>query len=116
MCKLFKKNSKYVLAGLILLSCCNASFAGNSEMNQTLVQMVNQLNALLPLITEAQKQQDKNTPTQFHFQTWTDSKGIQHAGLRQDILAIRQGLLDQINQAPLAPRTVQPIHNDFVGP
>lgn len=102
------------LCSLGLMSVPAASFADNTQMNQTLVQIVAQLNAVLPLIDTAQRQQDKNTAVQFHFDSWTDANGVLHQGLRQDIMAIRQGIIDQINQAPLEPRTVQPLNRDFM--
>jgi len=102
------------LCSLGLMSIPAASFADNAQMNQTLVQILAQLNAVLPLIDTAQRQQDKNTAVQFHFDAWTDPNGVVHQGLRQDITAIRKGIIDQINQAPLEPRTVQPLNQDFV--
>ncbi len=89
------------------------SYADESQMNETLVQMVNQLNAMLPLIDKAEKEQSPKSATQFHFESFKDVDGLTHPGLRQDVLAIRQGVMAQINQAPVEPRTVTPIEGDY---
>lgn len=93
-----------------------ASLADNAQMNESLVQIIAQLNATLPLIDTAERQQDPNTAVQFHFDAWVDAKGVKHAGLRQDILAIRQGIIEQINQPAMEPRTIKPLNHDFIGP
>lgn len=94
----------------------STAYADNAQMNATLVQLINQINAMMPLIDAAEKQQDKTAPMQFHYDTFIDANGIQHNGLRQDLLTIRQSLINEINQPPLAPRTIIPLQLDYVEP
>ena len=89
--------------------------ADDSQMNQTLVQIINQLNAILPLINQAEREQDKTNSEQFHFDAYITADGIRHTGLRQDIIAIRDGLIAQINRPAIEPKYVKPLNNDFVG-
>lgn len=91
------------------------AYANNEQMNATVVQLINQINAMMPLIDTAEKQQDKTTAVQFHFDTFTDVNGKEHNGLRQDLLAIRASLIAQINEPPIEPRLVLPLQQDYVG-
>lgn len=89
--------------------------ASTELMDQTMVRMINQLDALFPLIDQASRQQDTTARVQFHFDRWVDANGKKHDGLRQSILEIRKALVSEINHTSLTPRKIEPINDDFVG-
>ncbi|MFN7098252.1 MAG: RAQPRD family integrative conjugative element protein [Gammaproteobacteria bacterium] len=91
-------------------------FADNEQMNTTLVQLINQIDAMMPLIDQAENEQDKQASEQFHFDTFTSADGKAHNGLRQDLLEVKRALIAQINQPALSPRTVAPLQGDYVSP
>ena len=106
---------------MVLSSMSLIAYASNSvspdtlQMNNNLVRLVNQIDAMMPIIDNAKALQDPNARIQFHFDTWTDAKGQVHLGLRQDLFMMRESLVAQINGTSLTPTTVQPLENDFVG-
>lgn len=101
------------------IMCCglftsSLALADDAQMRITLVKMVNQLEAMKPLITQAAREQDANARVRIHFDSWTDANGVKHNGLRQDIDAIQQALIHSINRQAVSPRVFTPIKNDFV--
>lgn len=90
-------------------------FADQAQMNETLVRLVNQLDALLPLIEEAEREQPQNERFTFHFSSFEGSDGHPHNGLREDIMSMKEALIVQINQPAIDPETVAPLNNDFIG-
>lgn len=89
--------------------------ASTAQMNQTMVRMINQIEALFPLIAQASKEQDKTARVQFHFDEWVDASGVKHDGLKENLLDIRVAIINQINQSNLTPKKVAPISGDYVG-
>ena len=90
-------------------------YASDSQMKTNLVKIVNQLEAIKPLINQAKQEQSANPRTKVHFDSWVDSSGQVHSGLRQDIEDIQQALINVINQKNVGPRIYKPIRNDFLG-
>lgn len=89
-----------VVAGCLL---CPIVFAGNAQLSESLTQIVNQLNMLLPMIDNAEALQSKQARYQFTFNGYHDVFGHYHAGLRQDVLSIRKNILlgmNSINEQP----------------
>ncbi|HBB6940315.1 TPA: hypothetical protein I9553_002428 [Legionella pneumophila] len=102
---------------LICLALLISSFtthANDSNLNETLVRIINQINAIKPLLDEAQSEISPNARIQLHIEGFKDAEGHYHAGLRDDLFAIRNGLIDYINQPAIAPRKVKPLALDFV--
>lgn len=91
------------------------SFADQAQMNETLVRLINQIDAMMPLVQQAKKQQPKNERFQFHFDAFEGSDGEMHNGLKEDLLSIRQALISQINTPSVDPYHIKPLNNDFVG-
>ena len=89
--------------------------ASTAQMNQTMVRMINQIDALFPLVAQASKEQEKTARVQFHFNEWTDANGDKHAGLKENLLEIRAALVNQINQSNLTPKQIAPMNGDYVG-
>ena len=98
-----------------LLGFGSPLLAESSQMNETLVRLVNQLDALLPLVDEAEREQPQNERFTFHFSSFESSDGKTHNGIREDILSMKEALIVQINQPAIDPETVAPLNNDFIG-
>ncbi len=85
-------------------------------LRQALVDQINQPdltpNTFAPMTSD---EQDPKARVQFHFDAWRDNHGHTHAGFRQNLLLLRQALVDQINQPDLTPNTFAPMTSDFVG-
>lgn len=114
-----KKNKIKNSLAVIWIACCcffisTMALADDAQMRITLVKMVNQLEAIKPLITQAAREQDANARVKIHFDSWTDANGVKHNGLRQDINAIQQALIHSINRQAVSPRVFTPIQHDFV--
>ena len=89
--------------------------ASTAQMNQTLVRMINQIDALFPLIDQAASEEDRTARVQFHFDGWTDANGVKHAGLKENLFEMRTALVNQINQSHLTPKKIAPMRDDYVG-
>lgn len=71
--------------------------------NIDLVRINNILNAVYPLLNEAQAAQDKNARVIFNY-----------LALRNDLQLIQYGIVQKINKGVLVPRIVTPLQNDFL--
>ncbi len=100
------------LAILVFISV--TGHANNENLNETLVRIINQINAIMPLLDEAQAELNPNARIQLNIGSFNDDEGHHHAGVREDLLMIRNGLIDYINQPVIAPRKIKPLNNDFV--
>jgi RAQPRD family integrative conjugative element protein len=109
-----KKRWKALLVvGSILVG--HLVFADDAQMKESLVKIIHQLEAIKPLLNEAERAQPFNTRIKIHFGSWIDANGTRHLGLRQDILTIQKALLHAVNQESIEPRVYQSIKNDFIG-
>ena len=77
-------------------------FASTDLENQALQQIKNQLQALTPLIDEAQQQADPNTRLHFNYDAF-----------RADLSHMEQGLDNQITQSHLEPRALNALPGDY---
>ena len=99
--------------GLMMLG--TLSVAQNAALNETLVRLINQINAMLPLLDEAKDELEPNARITLHVDGFIGADGQQHPGVREDLIAIRNGLIEFINQPSIAPKTIKPLALDFVG-
>jgi hypothetical protein len=100
-----------IIAGLV-------SFTANASpeaLNQTLVRVINQINGIMPLLDEAQTAIEPNARIQLHIHSFEGADSKTHPGLRDDLLVIRNALIDYINQPAIEPKTIQPLSLDFIG-
>lgn len=105
-----KKMLLVLLLGLPLLS-----YAQEEALNQSLVRIINQLNAILPLLDEAKEEIEPNARIQLHIENFEGADGKNHPGLRSEILTIRNALIDYINTPAIEPKTIKPLALDFIG-
>lgn len=106
-----------VLIGLNTVVSANQSFIQTDSSEQEriyLVQLVNQINAMLPIIRAAEKQKPEHMRMQFHYSAYQDVAGKSHNGLLEDVLAIRHGIEEKLNTITLEPRVAQPIRGDYL--
>ncbi|KTD23934.1 hypothetical protein [Legionella maceachernii] len=106
---------KRLLLLILLIGMSFSSVAANEELNQTLVRVIQQLNALMPLLDEAQTEIKPNERIQLHIESFEGADGKMHAGLRDDVLLIRDSLIDYINQPIIEPKIIPPLPLDFIG-
>lgn len=100
---------------VLMLSLPFASHASEEALNQTLVRVINQINAVMPLLDDAQSEIEPNTRIQLHIESFEGADGKTYAGLRNDLLTIRNALIDYINKPAIEPKTIKPLSLDFIG-
>lgn len=121
---MFKKSRpshvKICLMVAALLNQTEFAYADNEKLEQSnlektyLVQIINQLNALQPLVLSAERAQISNKRIQFHYSQYQDSQGKWHHGLLEDIHSIKTGVLEYLSQPAIEPRVVEPLKNDYL--
>jgi RAQPRD family integrative conjugative element protein len=79
-----------------------------------LTQILNQIDAMQPLIIAAEKSQPSNTRIKFHYIRYRDSHGNLHNGLLEDIQAIKSGITQKLNDTSVEPRIITPIKGDYL--
>ena len=106
---------KKMVLGLFLIHLASTSVAANEVLNETLVRVINQINAILPLLDEAKEEIEPNGRVLLHVEQFVGPDGKNHAGVREDLIAIRNGLIEFINEPVLSPKTIKPLELDYVG-
>jgi hypothetical protein len=106
---------KQLILMLMLSLSCFTTYASEEALNQTLVRIINQLNAIMPLLDEAQTEIEPNTRIQLHIESFEGADGKMHLGLRNDLVIIRNALIDYINKPAIEPKTIKPLALDFIG-
>ncbi len=99
----------------LVLGLMGVAQADNAQMKTTLVKIINQLETIKPLVTQAKREQTANPRVKIHFDRWQDGQGHWHNGLRQDIETIQGALVQAVNQQNHEPRVIAPLSGDFVG-
>ena len=103
----------------LLLMCCLGlisigAHASQSELNNILVRVINQINTALPLLDEAKSEIEPNCRIQLHIESFEGEDGKQHPGVRNDLMTIRNALIDYINKPAIEPKTIKPLEFDFI--
>ena len=106
---------KKIVVALCLYITAFVVYATDEELNTTLVRVINQLNAVLPLLDEAEDEMEPNARIRLHIDAFEGADGVIHPGVRSDIKSIRNALIDYINKPAIEPKTVKPLAFDFVG-
>lgn len=100
---------------VLMFSLSLTTHASDRALNQTLVRVINQINAIMPLLDEAQTEIEPNTRIQLHIDAFEGADGKTHPGLRNDLLMIRNALIEYINKPAMEPKTIKPLALDFIG-
>lgn len=105
---------KALLTLMLILALPVISFASNSQMKETLVQIIDACEAIKILINKAEKEQDANPRYRVHFNSFKEANGTIHNGLRDDINEIQKSLIGIVNDEARTPRKVENLEHDFV--
>lgn len=105
---------KSLLKLILILALPGISFASDSQMKETLVQIIDALQSVKNLINKAEKEQDANPRYKVHFNSFKDANGATHNGLRDDINEIQQSLMAIVNDNARTPRKIENLEHDFV--
>lgn len=104
---------KYILVFLGLISM--SLYAGEKEMNTYLFKIVQEIDAISPLIKMAEKESPKNSRIKFHFSKYTNGKGKNVNGLKDDLQEIKKSILEHIEKPRTSPRKIDEMNFDFIG-
>lgn len=108
-------NWRFKLCGLLILALTvQTTFASETQEKIYLLQLLNQLNAMQPMISAAEKAQVKGSRIQFHYTNYRTSDGKLRHGLLDDIAEIKAGIKERLEQLSIEPRQVMPIKGDYV--
>lgn len=97
-----KKKSSFILWVFFVSVYLVPSYADIDSENAALARLVHEIEALNPLINDAEKQQPKNTRIYFNYEA-----------LRHDLNQIKAGINQQITSTAIEPRAVEPIQGDY---
>ena len=106
---------KKLMIAVGLSFMCAIGHASEPELNTTLVRVINQLNAILPLLDEAEDEIEPNDRIRLHIDSFEGSDDKKHPGVRDDVKSIRNALIDYINKPAIEPKTVKPLVFDVIG-
>lgn len=106
---------KKIVIAVFLYIGAFVTYATDAELNNVLVRVINQINAILPLLDEANDEILPNARIRLHIDKYEGVDGAQHSGVRDDLTSIRNALIDYINKPAIEPKTVKPLAFDFVG-
>ena len=104
---------RWIIAGLFGLMSFSLH-ADTDALNETLVRVINQINAIQPLLDKAKTETSPNDRIQLHVEAFEGSDGKKHSGLRGDLISMRNALIDYINHPVIAPRVIEPLEMDFI--
>lgn len=99
---------------LLLLSMSQGAMATDELFREQLLRIINQLNAIKPVIGEAERYQVQNTAVKLHLKAFEGADGGLHNGVQEDIELIKKGLIAYLNRPVIAPKKVLPIAGDFI--
>lgn len=110
----------FVFSLMIFLSVfssmpAQAEEASDAQMKETLVRIINQLQSIKPLISQAKREQSANPRIKVHFDRFKGADGKYHNGLWQDVDEMQQALILIVNQESIEPKTFQAMSDDYVG-
>ncbi len=107
---------KLLLLSGVMTLFSNITYADTNADTESvyLTQILNQLNAIKPLIVTASKVEPASNRIQFHCTSFKTIDGVTHPGLLDDINQIEAGITDQLNHVALEPRVLPPIHGDYM--
>lgn len=99
--------------GFFVLLISTPVWASQEAERTYLIQILNQLDAMRPLVIAAAQEQPTTNRMQFHYTAFKGNNGKQHQGLLEDINAIEQGIRQKLSSA-IEPRMFQPIQGDYM--
>ncbi len=112
------QKQKIFILGMCLFSIFSIfstnCFASSATEKMYLTQILNQIDAMQPLIIAAEKAQSANTRIKFHYTRYRDSYRNWHNGLLEDVQAVKSGIIQKLNNISVEPRVITPIKGDYI--
>lgn len=99
---------------IVTLSWIPSLSFSNELLKEQVVRIINQINAIQPIIKEAQRYQSGNEPIKLHFTAFQGADLKNHNGVYEDLELIKKGLIAYLNQPVIAPKKVEAISGDFL--
>jgi RAQPRD family integrative conjugative element protein len=90
------------------------ALASSDLLNEQIVRIINQLNAIKQIIKETERYQSQNEPVKLHLKAFKGADNKMHNGVYEDVELIKKGLIAYINKPAIAPKKVLPIEGDFI--
>ncbi|MEO8964500.1 MAG: RAQPRD family integrative conjugative element protein [Gammaproteobacteria bacterium] len=108
------KIKNFLIVAIIISVFSIKSMADDAREKIYLIQMINQLDAIKPLILAAANEQENDARIKFHYKSYRESNGLLHNGLLEDINEIKKGIQDKLNQTTAEPHHFQAIKGDYL--
>lgn len=106
---------KYSILITILITFFNTSAFANEEKERAyLFQLLNQLEAMKPLVISVSKEQSKTTRRPFNYMGYCDSHGKFHNGLINSINQIEQEIHTELYHLTVEPHKLPAIKDDYL--
>ncbi len=104
---------------IVIIAMLMSLFSLQAMANETrekiyLTQIINQLEAIKPLVVSANQEQERGARIKFRYTSYRDANGVSHNGLLEDINAIEKGIQKKLNHAISEPRHFQAINGDYL--
>jgi hypothetical protein len=114
MCEENMQTKARLLLLFFMLTSSVVVLASERQEHIYLTQIVNQLDAIKPLIQAASRVQPKTHRRLFHYTAWQDAKNKWHPGLLDDLNQIESRIEKKLNH--VEPALFLPIQGDYLTP
>lgn len=106
---------KMIVIIAILMSLFSLQAIANETREKIyLIQIINQLEAIKPLVISAHQEQETGARIKFRYTSYHDANGVSHNGLLEDINAIEKGIQEKLNHTISEPRYFQTMNGDYL--
>lgn len=102
-----------VIYFFIISLIASPAWASSEQEREYLLQIINQLNAIKPLILAAEKEQPDNNRFRFHYIAYQGQDGKKHNGLLEDLNEIERGIAARLNNTTSEAHLFPPIQGDY---
>ncbi len=107
-----KKSS--ILITILITFLYAPAFANEEKEQIYLFQLLNQLNAMKPLVIAASKEQPKTTRGVFNYTGYCDGHGKFHNGLINNINQMEEKIHTELDHLTIEPHRVLAIKGDYL--
>ena len=97
-----------------ILAISHSIYASDEQERIYLTQVLNQLNAIKPLLVSAAREQPTSNRVTFHYTKFRHSDGKISNGIIEDINEIENGIREKLHYSSRSPHTFKPIKGDYV--
>jgi RAQPRD family integrative conjugative element protein len=114
MCEVLMKVKSLLIMALYLCSINTSALANEEKEKMYLIQMINQLDALKPLVIAASNEQQENSRQKFNYTAFVNSSGKSQNGLLEDINELKKGIQARLNKTETEPHRFEAIKGDYI--